>query len=67
MGMIAASWRRRTPPERWAAALAVLMLACHLGLHSVLPVEARYGVAALTAVIWFGFFYGYRGGRHEHG
>jgi hypothetical protein len=25
---------------------------------------ARYSIAALTAVIWSGFYYVYRGGRH---
>jgi hypothetical protein len=53
MGVIAASWRRRTPAERWTAALAVLMLTCHLGLHSVFSVEARYGVAALVVIYAF--------------
>jgi uncharacterized membrane protein SpoIIM required for sporulation len=28
---------------------------------------ARYAIALATAVIWFGFFYYYRGGRHERG
>jgi uncharacterized membrane protein SpoIIM required for sporulation len=27
----------------------------------------RYAIAATTAAIWLGFFYLYRGGRHEHG
>jgi uncharacterized membrane protein SpoIIM required for sporulation len=50
----------------------VLMLFCAgllegIARQLITNTPARYGVAALTAVIWFGFFYSYRGGRHEHG
>jgi hypothetical protein len=44
------SWRRRKSLEegtRHALEFAVLIIICHLGLHSVFSVEARYGVNAL--------------------
>lgn len=53
IGAMAASWRRRTPVERWTAAIAVGTLVCHLGLHSLFSVEARYGVAALIILYAF--------------
>lgn len=50
----------------------VIMLCCAgllegIGRQLITNTFARYGIAALTAVLWFGFFYGYRGGRHVHG
>lgn len=47
----------------------VLMLFCAgmlegIARQLVTNTLARYGIAALTAAIWFGYFYGYRGGRH---
>jgi uncharacterized membrane protein SpoIIM required for sporulation len=46
----------------------VLMLLCAgllegIARQLVTNTIARYGIAAVTAAIWFGYFYGYRGGR----
>jgi hypothetical protein len=36
--------------ERWACAVALVVVLSHLGLHSLFSVEARYGVAALVPI-----------------
>jgi hypothetical protein len=53
LGVVVAGWPRRSAIEKWIIVIAVVTLVCHLGLHSLFSVEARYGVFALVLLYAF--------------